>query len=394
MMLGGAVTVPFRNEVRMRTNDLTNAVLAELREPRPYPAVTLVVPTHRTRPDNEQDPVRLRNLVAEAGRRLSEDRAVSEKVRQDVMGQLEEAESEANLIYALDTLVIFAAPGEHQLWYLPRAASGERIIISDTFLTRNLVAAKAQTRPYWVLTFSEDKARLWSGSGEQLTEEHREGFPIEGDKNLPERERVPRTGDYPTGYRDEAALQHLRAVDADLSKVLENEPRPLLLAGLPQGLSALEDVGTHAARAALASAPKGGLTDAPASVVYEAVASARAEALRARADDAVERLGNALGRKEFVAGLDEVWNAAQEGRLALLVVEEPYRQTARVTGSHLTPVPDGAEDDGSGEVREDIVDETVEAALSTEAEVVFVPDGTLAEHGRIAGAVRYTWART
>lgn len=378
----------------MRTNDLTNAVLAELREPRTYPAVTLVVPTHRTRPDNEQDPVRLRNLIAEAGRRLSEDRAVPERVRQDVVGQLEEAESEANLVYALDTLVVFAAPGEHQLWYLPRSASGERIVISDTFLTRNLVAAKAQTRPYWVLTFSEDKARLWSGSGEQLTEERREGFPIEQDKSLPERERVPRTGDYPTGYRDEAALQHLRAVDADLAKVLENEPRPLLLAGLPQGLSALEDVGTHASRAALASVPKGGLTEARASTVYEAVAPAREQLLQARADDAVERLGNARGRKEFVAGLDEVWNAAQEGRLALLVVEEPYRQTARLTGGHLTPVPDDAEDDGSGEVREDIVDETVEAALSTEAEVVFVPDGALSEHGRIAGAVRYTWAMT
>ncbi|MDJ1138493.1 hypothetical protein NMN56_042375 [Streptomyces iconiensis] len=378
----------------MRTNDLTNTVLAELREPRSYPAVTLVVPTHRTRPDRDQDPVRLRNVIAEASRRLSEDSGVPERVRQDVVGQLEQAEAETDLVYALDTLVVFAAPGEHQLWYLPRPASGERITISDTFLTRNLVAAKAQSRPYWVLTFSEERARLWSGSGEQLVEERREGFPIEQDKELPERQRIPRTGDYPSGYRDEAALQHLRAVDADLFKVLENEPRPLLVAGLPQGISALEDVGTHAARKALAYVPKGGLTDASASVVYEAIAPAREKLVRARAEGAVERLGNARGRKEFVAGLDEVWNAAQEGRLALLVVEEPYRQTARLTSGHLTPVPDDAADDDSGEVRDDIVDETVEAALSTEAEVVFVPDGALAEHGRIAGAVRYTWART
>ncbi|GAA2634142.1 hypothetical protein [Streptomyces axinellae] len=409
----------------MRTNDLTNEVLAGLREPRPYPAVTLVLPTHRTRPAKTQDPVRLRNLIAEASRRLHEDPAVPERVRAEVVGHLEQAEAEVDLVYTLDTLVLFAARGEHQFWHLPRSSPVERIVISDTFLTRNLVAAKAQNRPYWVLTFAEDRARLWSGSGEDLAEERREGFPIEQDKNLPAREWVPRTGDFPTGYRDEVALQHLRAVDADLAKLLEHEPRPLIIAGLAQGLSALEDVGTHAARSALATVPKGGLTDARASVVFDAIAPARAELLTARTDSALERLGQARGRKEFVAGIDEVWQAAQEGRLALLVVEEPFRQRVRLAGGHLEPLPeeggeageegaggsgtgvagqsvgsgepyevgDEADVDDAGEVRDDIVDETVEFALSTEAEVVFVPDGTLEEHGRIAGAVRYAWSR-
>jgi hypothetical protein len=197
-------------------------------------------------------------------------------------------------------------------------------------------------------------------------------------------------------------------VDADLAKLLEHEPRPLIVAGLSQGLSALEDVGTHAARSALAAVPKGGLTEARASVVFDAIAPARAELLKARTDGALERLGQARSRKEFAAGLDEVWQAAQEGRLALLVVEEPFRQRVRLTGGHLTPLPDeAAEAEGAagatrgepavdvadaGEVRDDIVDETVESALSTEAEVVFVPDGTLEEHGRIAGVVRYAWS--
>ncbi|NSC24887.1 hypothetical protein FM076_28510 [Streptomyces albus subsp. chlorinus] len=376
----------------MRTNDLTNAVLADLRKPRPYPAVTLVVPTHRTKPDRFQDPVRLRNVIAEAGRRLADDPQVSAAVRNDVMAQLEAAESEIDLVYALDTLVVFAARDEHQFWHLSRSTDTERIVVDDTFLTRNLVAAKAQYRPYWVLTFAEDKARLWSGSGEQLTEEQRYGFPVESETNLSERERASRTGDFTTGYRDEAALQHLRAVDAGLSKALENEPRPLLVAGLQHGLSALADVGTHAAREALAAVPKGGLANARASVVFEAVAPARAELLRARGDEALARLGSAIGRNEFVAGIDEVWRAAREGRLALLVVEEPYRQKVRLVGGHLAPAPDDAHSDASGEVYDDIVDETVEAALATEAEVVFVGDGALAEHGRIAGVVRYTWA--
>ncbi|UNT00122.1 hypothetical protein MMF93_29445 [Streptomyces tubbatahanensis] len=376
----------------MRTDDLTNEVLAELRQPRPYPAVTLVLPTHRTKPDGLQDPVRLRNLIADAGRRLDDDPQVTSQVRAEVVGQLEAAEEEIDLVYALDALVLFAAQGEHQFWHLPRRVDAERIVVDRTFLTRNLVAAKAQNRPYWVLAFSEDLARLWSGSGEQLTEERRYGFPVESATVDSERERASRTGDFTSGYRDEAALQHLRDVDASLSRALHEAPRPLLLAGLQHGLSALADVGTRAARGAVATVPKGGLAPARASVVREAVAPARAELLRARGEKALGRLGDAIGRKEFVAGIDEVWRAAREGRLALLVVEEPYRQKVRFDGDHLAPAADDAVSDSGGEVYDDIVDETVEAALATEAEVVFVPDGALAEHGRIAGVVRYTWA--
>lgn len=37
---------------------LTRAALADLRRPRTYPAVSLLLPTHRREPDNAQDAVR------------------------------------------------------------------------------------------------------------------------------------------------------------------------------------------------------------------------------------------------------------------------------------------------------------------------------------------------
>lgn len=35
-----------------------------------YPTLTITLPTHRTSPDNQQDPIRLRNLVTQATDRL------------------------------------------------------------------------------------------------------------------------------------------------------------------------------------------------------------------------------------------------------------------------------------------------------------------------------------
>lgn len=55
---------------------LSPATLSELRRPRAYPAVSVLTPTHRREPENTQDPVRLRNVVAEAKKQLESDPAV------------------------------------------------------------------------------------------------------------------------------------------------------------------------------------------------------------------------------------------------------------------------------------------------------------------------------
>lgn len=82
-----------------------------------------------------------------------------------------------------------------------------------------------------------------------------------------------------------------------------------------------------------------------------------------------------------------MWEAVREGRAALVAVEDNYQEEVRLEDGHLAPA--GTGQDGDHEVREDIVDELVEAALDSGAEVVFLPDDALAAHGRIAADLRY-----
>ena len=44
--------------------------LHELQDVHTYPCLTITLPTHRTRPDNRQDPIRVKNLVTEGTQRL------------------------------------------------------------------------------------------------------------------------------------------------------------------------------------------------------------------------------------------------------------------------------------------------------------------------------------
>ncbi|WP_428950428.1 chemotaxis protein [Streptomyces sp. cg35] len=362
-------------------SSLNPAILGQLRAPRPYPAVSLAMPTHRTKPDNAQDPVRLGNLVDEAVRQLAADPAVTRERRDDVVAQLRKAVEEVDLAHARKGLVVFAAPGEHQAWVVDRSVP-ERVVVADTFLTRNLVAADAAQRAYWVLAVAADRMTLWDGQGDRVTEDTGHGFPLSRSLEDPDAERKERVGDLPSTFRDEQTRQFFRDADAALGNRLGDEPRPLYVTGEPAALSLLNEIGTAAHGAV--QVPFGGLARAAADTVARAVAPARADDAERVVAEALAELDRARGGNTYAAGVDEVWQKASDGRIHRLVVEENYRITVRAGEGHLEPA---AADDL--DAVHDIVDEIVESALETGAEVVFVPDGTLADAGHVAAVLRF-----
>jgi hypothetical protein len=361
---------------------LSPATLIELRRPRPYPAVSVLTPTHRREPDNAQDRVRLRNVVAEAKRQLEADPAVPRERRMDVARQLDQALAEVDLAHAEEGLVIFAAAGEHQVWSLPRPVP-ERVVLSDTFLTRNLVSAQAAGRAFWVLSVSADRATLWSGGTDRVTEHHGGGFPLTRSRDNFDAERQERIGDLHSTFRDEGMRQFLREADTAMGAIVRGDARPLYVTGESAALSLLDEVGSVTKGAV--RVPHGGLSHGTPEAVWQAVRPLVAAEARRSTDTVARELDSARGRKAFAVGVDELWQSARQGRVRLLAVEENYRVTVRGDdGAHLVPAVSG--DLGA---REDIVDEIVEQCLETGADVRFVPDGALADADGMAAVLRY-----
>ncbi|MFJ9683087.1 chemotaxis protein [Streptomyces sp. NPDC101194] len=371
----------------MDADALTAGRLKELRATKPYPALSLTMPTHRRAPDNAQDAVRLRNLVAEAGNRLAADPAVTREARSAIQEQLDRAVAEVDPRRALDSLVLLVTADEHHIWQLPRTAP-DRVVLSDTYLTRNLVAAKAQAQPYWALTVSAEHAALWSGTADVMHEEETGGFPLTAPREAPDPQREERIGDTPSTFSDEETRTFLRAVDERLRAVLAADPRPLYLVGLAPALALLDEVG-ESAGAAVGRVTKGVPADTTPSGLLKELRPALDHHQQRFSAEIDGLLDEARGRRAFAGGLDEVWAAAREGRAGLVAVEEHFQRTVRVSDEHLEPVSGEAADLTDSSVREDIVDELVETALDSGADVVFLADGSLAEHGGIAAALRY-----
>ncbi|MEU3712036.1 chemotaxis protein [Streptomyces catenulae] len=366
----------------------TSADLAQLRRRRPYPAVSVLLPTHRREPDNAQDPVLLRNMLAEAKEGLQDDPDVSRERRIEVIEQLGRAASEIDLTHAGEGLVLFAAPGEHQVWSLGRTVPA-RVVLSDTFLTRNLVAARAAAHPFWVLALSADRVSLWSGTTDRLTEVHRGGFPLTRSLVDPDPEDQLQVGDVPSTFRDEHTRKFLRDADTALAAVVKASPRPLYVVGETAALSLFEEAGTvvrggNGTRVTVTQVPHTGLAAGPPDALRQAIRPYAEKQAAAEVAEVLAELDRARGRRTFAAGVDEIRQNAEEGRVALLAVEENYRETVRDTGEHLLPTEPGTPDSV-----DDIVDTIVERSLDTGADVRFVPDGVLAEVGGIAGTLRY-----
>ncbi|GAB2893311.1 hypothetical protein GCM10027074_71680 [Streptomyces deserti] len=362
-------------------HDLSPTTLAELRRPRPYPAVSVLTPTHRREPYHAQDQVRLRNVVAEAKKQLEADPAVTRERRTEVARELDRALTEVDLTHAEDGLAIFAAPGEHQVWSLARSVP-ERVVLSDTFLTRNLVSAQTAERPFWALSLAADRVTLWNGGAGHVVEERTGGFPVTRRVENFDPERLERVGDPPSAFRDERTRQFLREADTAMGAILRDHPRPVYVTGEPAALSLLEEVGGVAKRAV--HVPRGGLAHATPEAVWQALRPVIEAEERRNTEAVTQALESARSRREFAAGVDELWHSAREGRVRLLAVEENYRVTVVDAGDHLVPAESGDPD-----AREDIVDEIVEKCLETGADVRFVPDGTLGDADGIAGVLRY-----
>lgn len=345
-------------------------------------SISITLPTHRTSPDNRQDPIRLSNLVAEASKRL-----LAEFSRREVDLVLTRLEKEAaNIDHAnnLDGLAIFANQDFAHFYRVPFQLK-ENVVIGDNFQTRDLVFALNRTPRYWVLMLSEQPTRLFEGSRDTLVEIREEGFPMEhgapgGASNLPGGPGVSRSA-----YRDEYHRKFFRDVDNAFAAFYKDDPLPLAVVGVDRYQAFFDEVSAHKDQVVARITGSHDKTSAHelGQLVWPEVKKGLAEQ-RAKVFD---ELGAAVGAQRAASGLGEVWRFTQEGRVSLLVVEQDYHQPAKLddSGRHLTLVDDASPLD----VMDDAVDDLIEAVLAQGGRVVFVDDGQLEKHQKVAAVLRY-----
>lgn len=353
-----------------------------LQQIRSYPSLTITLPTHRTFPDNRQDPIRVKNLITQAGERLLGE--FSKREIDPLLTRLEQLANSLDYRNTLDGTAFFVNQDFGRVFTLPFAMP-ERVVVDETFATRDLIYALNRTSRYWVLVLSEQPTRLYEGTMDSLIELREGGFPMVhegpgGATALPNDPAVQRSV-----VRDERHRQFFRQVDAAFKKFAADDPLPLALVGVDRLLSFFNEVSDH--RDLILTSVLGSHDKTSAHELGQLVWPQVEAALAERRRGALDQLGQAVGAQRSASGVGEVWRMAHEGRGRLLLVEKDFHYPATVdeTGMQLTPADDAA----APGVMDDAVDEIIETVLDKQGQVVFLDNGELDLHQRIALVLRF-----
>lgn len=239
----------------MKMDLITNASLKELLGDWPEPCLSLYQPTHRQHPENQQDPIRFRNLLKELTKTLEEKYPDTEV--QALLEPFDSLHGDREFWnHTLKGIAVFAAPGLFRVFGLPRPVR-ELVVVDESFHTKPLRRFLQSTDRYQILGLSLHEIKLYEGNrnamdeldlqtgvpqnitdalGEELTEPHQTVASYGGTGGGGGESTSMSHGH--GGRKDEAdtdADRFFRSID---KAILEHHSRP---SGLPLMLAALPE---------------------------------------------------------------------------------------------------------------------------------------------------------
>jgi len=382
-------------------SSLTTESLAELASARPPPCLSLYQPTHRRHPENQQDPIRFRNLLKGLEASLREQHpAVETRLLLQPFEALAHDHDFWN--HTLDGLAVLGGPGLFRVFRLQRPVAA-LAIVADSFHTKPLRRFLQSVGRYQVLGLSLRKIQLFEGDRNVLDEiDPAPGVP----RTITEALGAELTEPHQTvasyggvgaastpmhhghgGTKDEADIDAERFFRAIDRAVLEHHSRP---SGLPLILAALAEH-HHLFRrvshnpflmeARLTFNPDGLPIDELRERAWQVVEPQHQARLAALADGFAVAKSNGLGSGD----LAEVARAAAAGRVGTLLIEADRQMAGRLdtaTGQVEGGYPSHPQVD-------DLLDDLGELVEQMGGQVLVLPAERMPERTGLAATYRH-----
>ena len=335
-------------------------LLAQLQDQTVYPSITILM---NTTPGTVLSPTELATalrLVKHADERLTGD--VPDELRHALISTIASLVDDQTTERSARALALCVSPDYSAAVHLGRTVN-ERVVIDDTFATRDLVADLNRTASYRVFTFSDRRSRLFIGDRQGLIES--------------------RSGVWPVIRHDEqTTASWMREVEECVRSEHAQRPLPTIIAGVERTVrrtiiaNRLDTIGLIPGNHDRSSWME--LHNAAWPLVTDWLRTDRSRATKA--------LEHARSTCRYAGGIDEIWPLANDGRVELLVVEDTYALAARM--DHNLQLQ-RADDREAPDVIDDVIDDTIEAVMRRGGNVVIVADNDLRDHDRIAAVLRF-----
>lgn len=243
----------------------TRADLVALMQHQGKPAVSIFLPTHRAGNEIQQDPIRLKNLLARAEEKLLGGGMKASETREFLAPAHALVDDEAFWRQGSDGLALFVARGATLRRYRLPIPFRETLVVGERFHLKPLLPALDSDHRFYVLAVSLGSVRLVRATEHNASELPLPGVPRSLDEVLrydePEQKLERRTRSPNASGTERGALFHtqgagyddrkedirrfLTAVDRGLRRLLNNETAPLVVAGIDYLLPIYREVNTY-----------------------------------------------------------------------------------------------------------------------------------------------------
>lgn len=348
--------------------------LASLLHQEGYPSVSVLARTHRTAPDNHQDPITLKNLIAEVEERLAKE--FSGREYTPLVEKLHALVGAIDHNYTLDGLALFVNAHTARRVDLPFPIES-RAIIDRNFALRDLMRATNRAIRYYALVIARESARLYEGYRDTLVEVRNGYFPVTAHHG--------RSSAHDFDHRkDDQLYEWFNQVDKQVAVAYRNEKLPVVLCGIQDHLAEYKKRADHPGWYV---AEVHGNHDhvSPHDLGQKTWEQVREQLATVQAELTAE-LAEAVSQQRSASGFEQAWQAVQEARVGHLLVEEGYAIAADISESGELKRVDDAKAPG---VVDDAVDELCERTLKQGGSVSFLPPGSLDAHQSVAAILRY-----
>lgn len=342
------------------------------------PCVTISLHTHRSHPDNQQDPILLKNLIMEAEGRLLKEydkRSIAELLK-----NLGSVEKQIDHNFNLDGLYVFVSATTQTYIRTIWPPVENKLYLDDRFALRDIIKAYNRAEDYYILFLNPGGIQLFEALDEKVQEEVRqEGFPAEpNSRHLTDKLKASD----PKAV-DNQLKEFLNRIDKNMVSVYKHQALPVIVAATRPNYDLLMEVADmphiYAGHFSI---------DYNRSEPHQLVEKAWPivmELQKARRKAAIDEVFAGVSAGRVYTDLKEIWDAALHGRGELLIVKNDYQQPVGITGKGF----EYASDDKVPGITDDIVNDIAWEVLKKNGRVFFTDQVSMNTLGEIALLTRY-----
>jgi len=339
--------------------------------------VSIIMNTHRTKPDNQHDAVLMKNLMKEAEERLYND--FDKRFVWPIVENMNKIAEQINHNFNLDSLVIYANKDFADFTRLPVKVEN-RVVIDNTFATRDLVRAMHQESSYYVLVISRQNARLIQAFNDTVVEDNFSTFPLVNDLYTTSKAKLSTNQGTDNLYEE-----FFNRIDKVYNETTKENPLPVVIATETRNFEHFLKIADK--KDLIIGHINMNRDDEKSHHIVPEAWTVMKTLIKMKNEARMTELAKAVSEVKFVSDYSEIWNAIQHGRGKTLFVKRGFFQPALLENNNVILV-EKHEGDQKGIV-DDIIDDMIEQTMAFGGDVVFVEGNELDSFGNLALITRY-----